>query len=89
MTSVKIENLMKQIQGLDPAQRAELRRQLDSMATEPTDAAKLQELDRCLLQEGLLSRINPVDEAAAEPDTWEPVVITGRPISESLIEERR
>jgi hypothetical protein len=89
MASTSLEHLMEQIQKLDPAKRAELRRRLDLMAMEPTDTAKLRELDRCLLQEGLLSRINPVDESAAEPDTWQPIAVLGKSVSEMLVEERR
>ena len=89
MASTTLNHLLEEIQKLDPADRAELRRRLDFLATEPTDVAKLRDLDRCLLQEGLLSRINPVDESVEEPDTWQPIAISGKPVSETLIEERR
>jgi hypothetical protein len=89
MGSTVLDHLIKEIQELDPTERAELRRRLDSMPIEPTDVAKLHELDRRLFQEGLLSRINPVDESVEEPDMWQPIAVSGKPLSETLVEERR
>ena len=89
MASTTLDHLLEEIQKLDPADRAELRRRLELMAAEPTEPSKLQQLDRCLFEEGVLSRINPVDESAREPDLWEPIVVSGKPVSETLIAERR
>jgi hypothetical protein len=89
MASTVLDHLMKEIQELDPTERAELRRRLDSLSMEPTDVEKLRELDRRLFQEGLLSRINPVDESVEEPDAWQPIAVSGKPLSETLVEERR
>jgi uncharacterized protein (UPF0332 family) len=84
-----MEELLRQIEQLDFSERQELRRRLGPAMFDRTDPAKLQELDRCLLDKGLLSQINPVDATLAQPDPWQPISVPGEPISETLIQDRR
>ncbi len=88
MASSAVEHLLTEIEHLTPDERAELHRRMDSRASLPADMSPLQRLDRILLEEGIISHINPVDEYLGKADDWEPLSIEGPPISETLVQER-
>jgi len=83
MPSELLQRLAEEVKQLCPEEQAELRRQLEH--------AQLDEVDRRLLAKGAMSRIPPPpSEADLERwRNWKPIEITGKPLSEAIIEERR
>lgn len=47
------------------------------------------ELERYLAAKGIISLPEVSDETREDAQRWEPVEVTGQPISEMIIEERR
>lgn len=86
MTTTEILN---EIHRLPLAEQKELKRKLfeeDNANTETEPKITQDEFDRILFEDGLLVNF-PVE--ADEDDDFEPVEFTGKPISETIIEERR
>ena len=72
----------------------ERRRLLKSLASEtaeesqPEQMTREDEVERILLAEGVISHI-PTRLVDDEEDTYEPIEVPGKPLSETIIEERR
>jgi hypothetical protein len=78
---------MQEVESLDPADRAELRRRLDAL--EESDEALIREVDRRLIEKGLLKSAPPPITDWSRIRNWHPVKMEGPPLSELIIEERR
>jgi hypothetical protein len=91
MVSPNVSRILQEAQRLSDAERKELRRSLDERSAEPSALTKEQQLDRLLLEEGVLSRIppGPTEPDVARFEKWTPVSIQGKPLSETIIEDRR
>jgi hypothetical protein len=94
-----IDQLLRDVQTLPPEQRALLRQALDGpdepvaqAAPAPTADPRVDaemEYQRQLLAAGLIHEIKPWPRDAPVKDAWAPVTIQGKPLSETIIEERR
>ena len=92
MADKTLEQVWQDAQALPEEDRERLR---DRLADEPpttrprTEKEILDELDRRLLAKGIISRIPP---PIADPESYrryKPIEVKGKPVSETLIEERR
>jgi len=86
MATAAVTNIVKQIKKLSPAEQQELRTILSLAHPKATEG----DFRRALITAGLLS--SPSSEArvrAARRRPFNPVPVRGKPISETLIEERR
>jgi hypothetical protein len=83
MASELFQRLAEDVKQLSPEEQAELRKLLEKLL--------LDELDRRLLARGVISRIPPPPtEADIERwESWKPIKIEGKPLSETIIEDRR
>jgi hypothetical protein len=62
----------------------------EPVAEQPT-LSKEEQLARALLERGIITQIRPKPTEAdiARFNAWQPVPIMGKPLSETIIEERR
>jgi hypothetical protein len=80
---------------LTPAEQRVLKQMLDVLCaplpelTEKSDSQKLQELDQILLEEGLVSQIPPPITDFTPYRNRKLIEVKGKPISQTIIEERR
>jgi hypothetical protein len=83
MASELFQRLAEEVKGLAPEEQAELRKALEKLLQE--------EVSRRLLAKGLITHIPPSPTAAdiARYESWKPVEIEGKPLSETIIEDRR
>ena len=92
-----VEEIVNAAKALPPEQQAEVRRRLDALPAQPTENELLVDdsrqaaidLDqRALYEAGLVSEIKP---PITDPTPYrrEPLKIKGKPLSETVIEERR
>lgn len=84
MTSTEI---LKEIQRLPLAEQKSLKERLLGKSDTEESRITQDEFDRILLKDGFLANL-PEDNSDVEDD-FEPVEFTGKPISETIIEERR
>lgn len=88
---VSAQEILAEIQKLPPEDRQRLLNALLPELRDQAEARQLtseEEVDRILLAEGTISKI-PALLADDEEETYEPIDVPGRPLSETIIEERR
>jgi hypothetical protein len=85
-----LEEIVNAVKALPPEEQAELRRRLDALPGQPGElASDLNErAQRALYEAGLLSEIKP-PITDPRPYRRDPIKIKGKPLSETVIEERR
>jgi hypothetical protein len=95
-----VEEIVNAVKGLPPREQAEVRRRLDTLPAQPdenevlVDDSRLaatdldQRVQHALFEAGLVSEIKP---PITDPTPYrrEPIKIKGKPLSETVIEERR
>ncbi len=84
MTSTEI---LKEIYRLPLAEQKSLKEKLLKSSANEEERITQDEFDRVLFNEGFLA--NLPDENGDAEDDFEPVEFSGKPISETIIEERR
>ena len=98
MINSEFNYLLDRLSALSPEQMRLLRRELDtklasSAMADPSDRSDEiladQELQRRLLEAGLVSEIKPAGRIATPTERFTPVPIRGEPLSETIIRERR
>jgi hypothetical protein len=90
MATAAVTNIVKQIKKLSPAEQQELRTALGTLLPLARLQATEEDFRRALIAAGLLS--SPAPEARARAvrrRPFKPVPVCGKPVSETLIEERR
>lgn len=81
MATSTIERLAEEIKTLTPDEQVRLRDLLER--------ALIEELDRRLLAKGVISRIPPPITDFTPYQNRKPIDIEGKPLSETILEERR
>ena len=90
MATAAVTNIVKQIKKLSPAEQQELRTALGTLLPLAHPKATEEDFRHALIAAGLLSSPSPEARArAARRRPFKPVPVRGKPISETLIEERR
>jgi hypothetical protein len=87
-----IERLLKEIRSLPPEEQKRVREALDeepAPAADMDEASAEEEFKRRLLQAGLLKQIKPPITDLTPYRDRKPFEIQGKPLSETIIEERR
>ncbi|HLG16062.1 MAG TPA: hypothetical protein VJH03_16385 [Blastocatellia bacterium] len=85
------QEILAEIQKLPPEDRQRLLKALLPELRDQAEARQLtseEEVDRILLAEGTISKI-PARLPDDEEETYEPIDVPGKPLSETIIEERR
>jgi hypothetical protein len=95
-----VEEIVNAVKELPPREQAEVRRRLDTLPAMPDESEAVvddshqaaidldQRVQRALYEAGLVSEIKP---PITDPTPYrrEPIKIKGKPLSETVIEERR
>ena len=85
------QEILAEIQKLAPEERQRLLKALAPEIAEQSEGRQLtpeDEVERILLAEGIVSEI-PARLPDDEEETYEPIEVPGKPLSETIIEERR
>ena len=88
MATATVTQIVKQIQKLSPNEQQELRTALGVLLT-PTPSFTEEELHRQLAAQGRLSVPLPESRSRRVRRSFKPVPVRGKPVSETIIEERR
>ena len=86
MGKVTVDQILTEAKTLSRGEQQQLRDTLDAWlrSERPED-----QLERLLYDAGLLGDIRPAGAAAVSPPRCPPVHVSGPPVSETLIEDRR
>ena len=85
------QEILAEIEKLTPEERQLLLKALAPEIDEPSESRHLtpeEEVERILVAEGIVSEI-PARLPDDEEETYEPIEVPGKPLSETIIEERR
>jgi hypothetical protein len=94
-----VEEIVNAIKELPPGERAEVKRRLETIPAQTDENGDVtgnelkaatdldQRIHRALYEAGLVSQINPPKPRLSERPP--PIKIKGKPLSETIIEERR
>lgn len=92
MSSASLEKVIEEVKALTPAEQQEVRELIDSILDnpiEPQEPLSLEDLlERRLLERGAISEIPKRNFDPATYKEFEPVEVKGKPVSETIIEER-
>jgi hypothetical protein len=85
-----LEEIVNAVKALPPEEQAELRRRLDALPGQPGELANdlNERAQRVLYEAGVLSEIKP-PITDPRPYRRDPIKIKGKPLSETVVEERR
>ncbi len=85
-----VEKVLEEVKTLTPGEQRQVHTLLNSLLenhvhTQPTE----DQFHQMLLRKGIITNIpNPTDDAE-EDNEFEPIEVQGKPLSETVIEERR
>ena len=94
MATANFDQVVEQVKTLGHGEQLQLLALLEVWLTgaprSPTaDPMTEEEFEQEMLREGILDYIPPVDMDVKSFEEWEPVEVKGKPVSETIIEERR
>ncbi|HSZ57743.1 MAG TPA: hypothetical protein VK797_18920 [Tepidisphaeraceae bacterium] len=89
MATTELENLIQQIRSLNPEERRKVKAAIDTEPAASATGGVEDRFDQLLLRDGLIERIPPPVADTQSYNAWRPIPIEGKPLSETVIEERR
>ena len=87
--SETLERVLEEVKALTSEEQRQLRDQLERWAQEQQSKAMEDRLDQLLLEKGLISRIPTGVKGLDNYREFEPIPVEGKPVSETIIEDRR
>ena len=89
MVSPNVIKILQDMDSLDEGERQEFLRLLANRSSGQSGVTKEEQLQRQLLADGLVSHVPGRKKDLERYRQWQPVAIVGKPVSETIIEERR
>lgn len=87
--SATLEKVIQEAKELNPDELRQLRALVDSLLSESEPTMTEDEFEDYLAAKGVIAPVNRSDETTGEFDQYQPVEVSGKPLSEMIIEERR
>lgn len=89
MAETVLHRILGEVRALSRREKAELRVELDAMLAEPDEGSPEERVERALFERGLLSEIKKPITDLSPYQNRRLVEVQGKPLSESIIEDRR
>ncbi|HZZ41428.1 MAG TPA: hypothetical protein VFE58_00695 [Tepidisphaeraceae bacterium] len=89
MVSHNVDKIYQSAKALSEAELQELRRLLDNRESQQPELTKQEQVRHALVERGLVEQQSPLGKDPKRFQLWQPVPIQGKPLSETIIEERR
>ena len=89
MADVTLEKVLEEAKTLPAEEQLQLRESLDTLLDSPPPASIEDQLEQRLSEAGLLSRRKPQSEIPPPRQNRKLIEVKGKPVSETIIEERR
>ncbi len=86
MPNVTLETVIEEVKTLSMEDRKSLRLALNKLLSEE---AKREAFEQAMLEAGLFSEIRRPEIDVEEFRSYKPIKVEGKPVSETIIEERR
>ena len=92
MSSTSLEKVIEELKALTPAEQHKVRELIDSLLETPVEAPEAlsleDRLEQRLLERGVISEIPKRLPDPEQYRDFKPVEVKGKPVSETIIEER-
>lgn len=89
MTTSNLDRLIEEVKALTPDEQSSLRDMLDELASTSAPQMTEEEFEQRLLEKGIISRIpSPITDLTPYQNR-KLIEVKGKPLSETIIEERR
>jgi superfamily I DNA/RNA helicase len=89
MVSPNVNRILQAAQSLNDAERQELMRLLQDRAARQAGPSTEEQLRQALVERGLLEKQRPAAKDMERFRRWRPIATKGKPLSATIIEERR
>ena len=89
MITANLDRVFEEVKALTPGEQKQLREMLDSLLASAAPQITEEEFEQRLLEKGIISRIPPPITDLAPYRDRKLIEVTGKPLSETIIEERR
>ncbi len=89
MADVTLEKVLEEVKALPAEEQRQLRESLDTLLDSGAPASIEDQLEQRLFEAGLLSEIKAQSEALPPRQNRKLIEVQGKPVSETIIEERR
>jgi len=89
MSAATLEAVLEQVKELTPEEQQKVRELLNSLSEEPKLRMTLEEVERKMVEDGLLRGIPPPISDITPYKNRRLIEVKGKPLSETIIEERR
>ncbi len=89
MAGVTLEKVLEEVKALPAEEQRQLRESLDTLLDAGPPASLEDQLEHRLFEAGLLSEIKAQSEAPPPRQNRKLIEVKGKPVSETIIEERR
>ncbi len=88
--SATLDRIIEEVRQLPPDEQRQLIEQLNAIVPASPNEDELEDMfERELAAAGVIGAPHPLDTNAAEFYAYKPITVTGKPLSEMIIEERR
>ncbi len=89
MPKTTLHRMLNEVKSLTPDEQRQLREAIDRLLSAVSAPPTEEEFEQELVEAGILDEIPPLP-AGDRPNTdWKPIEIRGKPLSETIVEERR
>lgn len=89
MTTANLDRVFEEVKSLTPGEQKQLREMLDSLLSNAAPQITEEEFEQRLLEKGIISRIPPPITDLTPYRDRKLIEVKGKPLSETIIEERR
>ncbi|MDQ3256892.1 MAG: hypothetical protein M3R15_23865, partial [Acidobacteriota bacterium] len=87
--SATLDRIIEEVRALPSGEQRQLVEQLNAIvSSSPTEDEMEDAFERELMAEGVLGEVKPLSDDDPEFYAYRPVTVTGKPVSETIIEER-
>lgn len=89
MTTSNLDRIREEVKSLTPDEQRSLRDMVDELLVKSAPRMTEEEFEQRLLKKGVISRIPPRIRDASFEANRKLIEVAGKPVSETIIEERR
>jgi hypothetical protein len=89
MASSNVNKILQETDALNDGERQELLRLLANRSERESGVTKEEQLRRQLVADGVVSHVPQRKKDLERYRQWQPVAIQGKPLSQTIVEERR
>ena len=89
MSNANLERVLEEVKALTPDEQRQVKNLIDSLLNDSSSISPEDLLEQRLLEAGVIREIPKRIADSSNDDDFEPVEVKGKPLSETIIEERR